>query len=115
LKINQKLIIIDLNWLHRFTQKYKLSYRKLTHYSPKSYQEVEGSISEFLREVHQIRATENIIPDMIFNFDEMSVFYDVFPSHSYEKIGVKHPSIKTNNVQKKNLLLTYQSLRLEKS
>jgi len=53
-----------LNWLHRFTQKYKLSYRKLTHYSPKSFQEVEDFILEFLHEVHRIRATENIIPDM---------------------------------------------------
>ena len=101
LKIDQKLIILDSSWLHRFTQRYNLRYRKITHYSPKTFAEVQESILEFLEEIHQIRRNENICPEMIINFDEMAVFFDMIPSHTYEKANIKHPALKTSQIQKK--------------
>jgi len=103
LKIQQKLIVIDKSWLYRFTQKAHLSYRKITHTSPKSQKEAEESVLDFLQEVREIRAKEDIPPELILNFDEMGVFYDMIPSYTYDLLGTKHPGIKTSKLQKKRI------------
>jgi len=103
LKIREHLIIIDKCWLHRFTQKYNLSYRRITHISPKIHLGVENDVLSFLNEVHQLRIQLDIPPEMILNFDETAIFYDQLPTYSYFKVGEKHPAIKVSNVQKKRL------------
>jgi len=98
----QKLIVIDKSWLHRFTQKNNLSYRKITHLSPKTPAELKDDVLDFLSEFHEMRRKEEIPPELIINFDEMAVFFDLLPSYTYESKGVAHPILKTSKVQKKS-------------
>jgi len=103
LSCQQKLVIIDKNWLHRFTKKNKLSYRKITHLSPKTPAEVELDVLEFLSEVYEMRKNNDIPLELILNFDETAIFFDQLPSYTYEQKGTSHPMLKTSKVQKKRL------------
>jgi len=101
LKIKQSLILIDSNWLHRFTSRNGLSYRKVTHLGHKYPEELESEVIAFLKKIHQLRNEYNIPPELIINFDETAIYYDTIPSHCYFKVGVQHPNLKVSKVQKK--------------
>jgi len=103
LKSDQKLIIINKDWLSRFSSKFDLTYRKITHLCRKTPDELEKDVLGFLSEIHKLRKDLDIPPEMIFNFDEVAVFYDQIPSYTYEKKGSAHPLLKVSQLHKKRL------------
>jgi len=103
LKSDQKLIIINKDWLSRFSSKFDLTYRKITHLCRKTPDELEKDVLRFLSEIHKLRKDLDIPSEMIFNFDEVAVFYDQIPSYTYEKKGSAHPLLKVSQLHKKRL------------
>lgn len=101
LRIKQALVIIDSNWLSRFTTRNHLSYRKITHLSIKSPSELETDIVTFLEDIHSLRREFNIPPELIINFDESAVYYDTLPIYSYFPVGTQHPHLKVTKTHKK--------------
>jgi len=103
LKVDQKVTIINKDWLKRFTSKYGLSYRRITHLCLKTPAELENDVIDFLSEVHKIRKDLDIPLENILNFDEMALYYDQIPSYSYDKKGIAHPLLKVSKLHKKRI------------
>jgi len=103
LKADQKIVVINKDWLSRFTSKYNLSYRRITHLTSKTPQDLENDVLDFLSEIHKLRKENEIPPENILNFDEMAIFYDQIPSYTYDKKGTSHPLLKVSQLQKKRL------------
>jgi len=87
-----------------------MSYRKITHLSPKTPAELKNDVIDFLCELRELRKKENIPLELIINFDETAIFFDQLPSYTYDQIGTSHPTIKTSKVSKKDLQLVLLSL-----
>ena len=103
LKVNQKVIIFDSNWIHRFIERNGFSYRKVSSVNFKPKDELERDVKEFLKEIKTLREQYNIPNELIINFDETGIFFDQIPTYTYEKIGIKHPSIKASSFVKKRM------------
>ena len=103
LKIDMKLILLDHNWVHRFTHRHGFAYRKITHLSSRSAEELENDVMLSLKEVQAIRREHEIPPELILNFDETAVYFDQLPVYTYDKKGIKHPPLKCSNLSKKRL------------
>jgi len=101
IQVESKLILVDYNWVHRFTLRNNLSYKKITHKSSKTIQEVQEDILTFLQKVHELRKKWDIPVDLIINIDESALYFDQIPNYSYELAGVKHPGLKVSNSYKK--------------
>ena len=87
----------------RFTSKYNLSYRRITHLCLKTPSELENDVLDFLSELHKLRKALDIPPENILNFDEMALYYDQIPAYTYDKKGTGHPLLKLSKLQKKRL------------
>lgn len=85
IKVKDTLIILDDNWLHRYTSRNGFKYRKITHYTPKLFSDLQQDIVSFLEDIHNLRKQHNIPPELLLNFDETAVYYDTLPTYSYFK------------------------------
>ena len=88
---------------HKFKKRFKLAYRKINHVSVKSSQDLEPSIANFMLQLHNLRLEHEYPLELIINFDETPMFFDMIPSYSYEQKGVKRVEVKASNLEKKRL------------
>jgi len=103
LQINSNLVILDLNWVHRYAARVGLSYRRITHKSTKVSGNLEEDILSFIEEIHQIRKDCKIPVEFIVNVDETAVYFDQLPMYSYDFKGAQHPTLKVSNMYKKRI------------
>ena len=83
-------------WLFHYPlKKNGLSYRKITHLSIKTQEETQAAILDFLQGIHVLRKEEKIPPELILNFDETAIFYNIIPNYTYELEGTRHSVLKT--------------------
>ena len=92
------MVLLNSDWVHRFTRKVGLNYRRLTHKILKNPHDVELDVVEFLGKIHNLRV--DVPADLIVTIDEQAAFFDNIPLYSYELRGIKHPGMKVSSEYK---------------
>ena len=102
-QINSNLILLKLNWIHRYAARVGLSYWRITHKSTKVSGDLGENILNFIEEIHQLRKDFQIPVNFIVNIDETAVYFDQLPLYSYDFKCAQHPLLKVSNMYKKRI------------
>ena len=100
IKINNPNFKVSSGWLQKFMIRHSLSLRSKTSISQKLPAQLEKKIECFLNEVRILRSQYLYPFEDIINMDETPMFFDMVPSKTLPKKGVKEVRIRSSGAEK---------------